>query len=309
MHSVVTTLFEGDYHFGVAALANSLARNGYSGRLWTAYRGALPAGANVAPAADGTRRIAAGSVEIVLFPHPTDIHFTHYKPWWMQEVLDTHEPGAEAVFYFDPDIVVCSRWSYYEEWAGYGVALCEDNHYHVGPHHPLRHAWAAFARARGREVRHTLSRFCNGGFQGVLRSHRSFLSDWAELVRAVEPESGSLKGWRSLDRTHRFWSANQDTMNLAAMITPHPIAIYGPNGMDFVPSPGRPLMSHAVDKPKPWKKHYLLEAFRGQPPSRPDRQFWEYADGPLPLFPAATVRARRRAIKVAALVARFYRRG
>jgi hypothetical protein len=68
-------------------------------------------------------------------------------------------------------------------------------------------------------------------------------------------------------------------------------------------------MSHAVDKPKPWKKRYLFEAFRGQPPSRPDRWFWEYADGPLPLFSAATVRARRRAIKLAAFVARFYRRG
>ncbi|HLP08125.1 MAG TPA: hypothetical protein VK178_08155 [Opitutaceae bacterium] len=308
MPSVVTTLFEGDYHYGVAALANSLARNGYTGRLWTAYRGALPTWADVAPAADGTRHIAAGSVEIVLFPHPTDIHFTHYKPWWMQEVLDTHEPGADAVFYFDPDIVVCSRWSYYEEWAGYGIALCEDNHYHVGPHHPLRHAWAKFARERGREVVHTLHRFCNGGFQGVRREHRSFLSDWAELVQAVEPESGSLKGWRSLDRTHRFWSANQDTMNLAAMITPHPVAIYGPNGMDFLPSAGRPMMSHAVDKPKPWKKRYVLEALRGQPPSRPDRWFWEYADGPLPLFPAATVRARRRAIKLGALLGRFYRR-
>jgi hypothetical protein len=309
MHSVVTTLFEGDYHYGVATLANSLARNGYTGRLYAGYRGPPPPwAAHVPAAADGSRRVAAGPVEIVLIPHPTALHFTHFKPWWMQEVLDCHEPAADAVFYFDPDIVVCSRWSYFEEWAGYGIALCEDNHYHVGAHHPLRHAWAAFARERGHPVVHSLSRYCNGGFQGVQRAHRSFLSTWAELIRAVEPESGSLHQWRSLDRTHRFWSANQDTMNLAAMITPHPVSIYGPNGMDFIPSPGRPLMSHAIDLPKPWQKHFLLSALRGQAPSRPDRRFWEYVDGPIPLFSAGTVRARRSALHLAAFIGRFYRR-
>ena len=41
----------------------------------------------------------------------------------------------------------------------------------------------------------------------------------------MESESGSLKAWRSLDRTHRFWSTNEDALNVAAMITEHPVTI------------------------------------------------------------------------------------
>ena len=69
-------------------------------------------------------------------PLDTPLHFAHYKPWFMISVLEQLDPKAEAVFYFDPDITVPTRWSYYEEWAGYGVAMVEDNHYHVGPGSP-----------------------------------------------------------------------------------------------------------------------------------------------------------------------------
>jgi hypothetical protein len=148
----------------------------------------------------------------------------------------------------------------------------------------------------------------NSGFLGVKREHRSFLDLWAELITSVESESGSLKAWRSLDRTHRFWSANQDTLNVAAMITEHPVAIYGPNGMDFVPSPGRPMMSHSVDKPKPWQRQYLLDFLRGKPPSRPDRWFWEYASWPLAIFPQGHVKRQQISLRAAAFLARFYHR-
>ncbi len=42
MKAIICTLFEGRYHFGAAALVNSLYRAGYRGELYAGYKGELP---------------------------------------------------------------------------------------------------------------------------------------------------------------------------------------------------------------------------------------------------------------------------
>jgi hypothetical protein len=177
MLGAITTLFEKDYHYGVAALANSLVASGFEGTFWAGYRGEIPPWAKGETLDGGqTRIVLSPKAEMRLMPLDTPLHFAHYKPWFMISVLEQLDPKAEAVFYFDPDIIVPTRWSYYEEWTGYGVAMVEDNHYHVGPDHPLRHAWKAFAQEKNIVVRRDLSRFVNSGFLGVKPSQELFVS-------------------------------------------------------------------------------------------------------------------------------------
>src|ERR1039457_462980 len=81
----ICTLFEGDYHFGLAAFVNSLVRAGYAGTLWAGYRGALP------PWLYQLKRLedrdceymVDDQIRLVFLRVETDMHLTNYKPQFM----------------------------------------------------------------------------------------------------------------------------------------------------------------------------------------------------------------------------------
>ena len=100
----ICTLFDGDFHFGLAAFVNSLVRAGYRGTIWVGYRGPLP------PWVDQLKRLdAAGEeymvteqVRVVFLLLKTDIHLTNYKPRFMLDLLANQARDCKYLWLFDP---------------------------------------------------------------------------------------------------------------------------------------------------------------------------------------------------------------
>src|SRR5437588_1625940 len=229
MTSTVCTLIEGDYHYGVAALANSLFANGYRGEIFAGYKGELPAWASDAVAsAAGTLdlRVAAG-LNLRFLRIDAHGHLTNLKPYFMIEVWKRHSPEAQALFYFDPDIVVRCRWSFFEEWILAGVALCADVNWVMPAGHPIRFAWKKFFGTRGLLARRELEIYFNGGFIGVHRSNQEFLTLWKQLTDVAAGEIGGLLRTNIGERTYLFCKTDQDFLNFAAMASTQEISAVG----------------------------------------------------------------------------------
>ena len=111
-------------------LINSLSAVGFTGTVVCGHRGSIP------PWADAAKRLEKIEVRFVALTTPA--HLTNYKPEFLLKVWNELQPDAEQLFYFDPDIVVRAPWSFFEEWANYGVALVEDVNSPMPESHPPR---------------------------------------------------------------------------------------------------------------------------------------------------------------------------
>ena len=307
MSTVVTTLFEGDYHLGAAALINSLSASGYRGQVICGHRGPSPFWA--ATAKD------LGPIQVQFIELSTETHLTNFKPEFLLRVWSERPAGVNKIFYFDPDITVRAPWSFFEEWSGYGVALVEDVNSPLPESHPRRAAWRSCLRRRPKPVRRELSIYVNGGFVGIDQSHMGFLHEWIEAMSLVSKEIGGLEhsmfsfGDGKAERTsptYPYSKTDQDALNIAVMTASQPVSIMGAEAMDF--KPGGWTMAHALGPDKPWRKQILRSAFRARPPTSADREYWVHAATPIPAFSAATVAWRRMSLQLASALGRFYRR-
>lgn len=302
MSSIVCTLFEGSYHYGVGALVNSLCRLGFQGEIVAGYRGALPDWAG-----DGERLEIDSGCTLRFIRLEVEAHFANYKPMFMLELLDRHYPEAESIYYFDPDIVVKCRWSFFEDWVLGGVALCEDVNSPVPSSHPLRHAWRRFFEPRGMPLPRAMEMYINAGFIGLRRTERALLERWLwmlEQLREVIPHEQFLSPsplWN-----FPFCNYDQDALNAAVMSAEVPLSLVGQDGMDF--KPGGYIMSHAIGRSKPWNKRPLLAAARGIQPSMAEKTYLQFADGPIQLYRAQELFWRRIEMRMAAALGRVLKR-
>lgn len=305
--SIVCTLFEGNYHYGVGALANSLYKNGFRGTIWAGYRGKLPSWATPLTNLKGFYQFfAAPDCTIHFIPLDTPHHFTNFKPHFILHLYKKFCLDADSIFYFDPDITIKCSWSFYEQWINYGIALCQEIVYSNMPsNHPVRQAWKEFANRRGYYCHRNLNQYFNGGFIGLKTEYISAISTWKQLlddINVLDKQPAGLKRKSPLDL---FYSVDQDALNLMAMITPHQLSTIGPEGMDFVG--GGYTMSHATGSPKPWNKKFTYDVLNGKPLSLADKEYWKNVSLPIQLYSSSELFQKRMDLLMGSLIKRFLR--
>ncbi|WP_345955126.1 hypothetical protein [Mucilaginibacter sp. PAMB04168] len=316
MSSVICTLFEGHYHFGVASLVNSLQKNGFAGDIFAGYRGSLPFWAADAKESSlpnwptAYTFTVSDQIQLHFLPLTTEYHLTNYKPNFLLELWDGPAKSADNIFYFDPDITVKCEWEFFESWVQCGVALVHERSMNdMPPSHPLRQWWFKVIEKCGKTVTRDLYSYINGGFCGVNKRHIEFLQTWVSVMDAgfkyFELSASQFK--HKLTRSHLFQAQDQDGLNITAMCSLSPISEIGPEGMDLIS--GGKIMSHALGSTKPWKKKFIRTALRGKGPSLADKHYWLYAKYPIKAHSDYEQRLKKTSLLLSSFIHRFYRKG
>jgi hypothetical protein len=305
---ILTTLAEDRYFLGFAALINSVVKHGiYVDKIVVGYRGPLPKWLPNLEASENGKKIVLKSGLIIEFVVlDGNLHMVHEKPKWFKHLVTVLEPNAVEYFFFDSDIVIVNRMSFFGEWINEGVALCEDVNNSMSYDHPIRKQWIRLAEEHGLKVVNKMDRYYNSGFLGWNKKYSEFIGNWERCFQILSKKSGDMKKFRVQDRTTTVLSANQDSLNVAAMITNVPLSTIGPEAMGF--SYGMNLMAHPIGK-KPWDRQFISDFVLGWPPRASDIEFWENVNnGELKPFSGLLVSYKIFACKMLRAAARIYRR-
>ena len=299
---IIVTLYEGHYHFGVAALTNSLIKANFNGLLRVGYRGELPLWVNQLKNIKDQDYYVNEGIIISFITLNTDMHFGYYKPQFMYDTLLAY-PVAQRIFYFDPDIVVNAPWHFFSSWVASGVALCLDNcFYFVHRNHPWRKEWMALANVEP-TFECQVDHYVNSGFVGLNRSNIDVLKRWILLTEKYRSAGGSVT---SFDKTgYRAVKTDQDLLNAVMTISDDlKFSLIGTEGMGF--SFPAYLMSHAVSDVKPWKKNFLADLIKkGARPNVTDKDYMNSANFPIVAYDKLSFKLKSVNMKVASMLGRI----
>jgi len=314
MNSAICTLYEGHYHHGLAALSNSLYKNGFRGSVYIGFRGELPTWADSAVEndslewQDGKTLYVCEGLDLHFLPLTTNYHLTNYKADFMMRLWEGPGQNAGGMFYFDPDIVIKCPFSFYEKWTQQGIALVHEiTANDMTINNPIRGFWKSIIEENDEKVNHHITSYINGGFFGLIKEQIHFLEMFLKFQHLAESRyKVNLNTFDMTNRTDPFFANDQDVINIAAMCTTAPLSEIGPEGMDFIH--GGFTMSHAIGGPKPWRKRFISSALKGIPPSLADKAFWQNVGFPINTFNNETIKYKGLSIKVASFIGRFYRK-
>lgn len=292
---VAFTLCEPSYAVGAAALFNSLIAAGFRGTFIVGVKGE-PAGWLKQPP-----EMLPPGARIRIEAAPSDRHLTHGKARFAQRIFDELEPACRGVAYFDPDVVVKAPWPEIAGRIAAACSVCADEN--APPWDGQIEAWSRFAEECTGLATKMEGACCNGGFVGVMRTHRAVVDLWEKLLLACirkgfDPASFVWNGPRALP----FFFVDQDMLNLAIRLAGVPAWIGGPETMDF--APGGNFLSHAISTPKPWARWYLPRVLAGRKVRRCDLAFWRHAAAPVPAVPGLVRLLHRLDLAVAQRIGR-----
>ena len=303
----ICTLFEGDYHLGLAAFLNSLLRAGFAGTVWAGYRGALPPwlGQLKRANADADEYWIVDQIRIVFMKLNTGIHLTNYKPEFMLNLLANEARDCKYLWYFDPDIFVKASWSFFADWQSYGIALCQEVVDNIFPADaPLRSSgssWPLVSVCGPAPINH----YYNGGMVGVPSAHAEFLEKWKGLISLAGSMGCDLKHMAHGSREMPFNIIDQDALNIAIMYTKSPLSTLGPQGMGFIFGASM-MMFHTVGEAM--EGIVFAASTERHAAYRSNEVFLHggrYADS---CHSPVHLRTKRMACSIAALIGRFYRK-
>ncbi|MBC7405384.1 MAG: hypothetical protein H7252_06845 [Cytophaga sp.] len=319
MKSSICTLFEGDYHHGLAALTNSLYLSGFRGSIYAGYRGTLPEWPNLMSIGDleqlknvSALKVADG-LNLYFIPLTTGHHLTNYKPDFMLELLKGPARDAEAIYYFDPDICVEASWQLFDEWVMHGVALCEDVNSPLSENHPRRLSWRKYFSRYNFELRFKVSEYVNGGFIGVAKKDFQFISQWQKMQIAMADDIGglqmsALKGVKmppeKLSDFYLFSKTDQDALNSCVEAYGGITSVMGKEAMAF--KPGARMMSHALGQPKPWKSTYFIDTVKGRTYGVAHSDYWRKSNTLIRSHGSIRLHVSRLLLKLSKITARIY---
>jgi len=323
MQSAICTLFEGHYHFGLAALTNSLYKQGYRGSIYAGFRGELPPWAVSASDnlslkwKNGKTLPVADGLQLHFLPLETAYHLTNYKPDFMLELWDGPAANASNMFYFDPDIVVVRSWELFEEWTSCGVAVSEDVNSPLEEHHPRRVAWRRYFGEKGINLQFINAIYVNGGFIGISKVDIVFLELWRKVQETMAPVIGGLNlsifqddHMELLEKAGGpfmpFVKTDQDALNAAIEATSQKISFIRKEGMGF--DNGFNMMYHALGSTKPWNWKPFIQSIGGRPPRKVDIEYWKVVNSPILTMSSNIVFLRKISLKITIAIGRFYKR-
>jgi hypothetical protein len=322
MISSVCTLFEGHYHHGVATLSNSIYNQGFRGTIYVGYRGELPIWAlngkkeSIGKWKEAVCLTPIEGLQLVFLKLKTNYSLTNYKPDFMLELWEGPAKSSDALFYFDPDIVVNRSWASFEEWVNCGVALCEDVNSPLQEFHPRRVGWRNYYKKFNIDLNFKNQIYVNGGFVGLLKNDISFLRIWIQLQENMGLAIGGLENSIFSNQTYNstilkregfqiFDKSDQDALNATIEVYDGTISYLGKEGMGFVS--GVATMFHALGGNKPWNVNFILNSFNGRSPRAADECYWQYTNYPILAHSKADKYRKNIAIKIGKLLGRFYK--